>query len=1607
MKKQVKVMSTKKKFFARRAVLLTVVLCLMLVACLSGCRQTQLEETTTQPDATVDTVPSTTAEDQAPETTEEELNVLQVGHMTSDVRGKNGNEGVYFNMEPNDIPADSSWATEYRPTSAGCIQLIRDGETYNIAKTAAGAIIKFSATEYYLKLEQWIIRDYYPITDGDILVVSGMFRNGAADLFFEIETTYIQYTQGLVVFSNEYPTSSGVNVTYVGNLSADTRGMNGSDGLYFDMEKNSLPYDKDWALEYKPASESSVQLIRNGNTYNIGNTAAGMIVKFSETEYYLKLEKWIIKDFYPVRDGDILVINGRFTNTANRVVASFPKTYISLKEGLLKFSTTFPSGDDTVEAVPITNVRNHPNGYGSTGLYFYADENAIKADNSWATEYRPQDANCVKLIRDGQTYAIGNTAAGALIKYSDTEWFLKLEKWIYKDFFPFQAGDILLLNGKFVNAGTAEICSVENLYISIGNGTIKFSTTYPTEDGGTEELNAGNLIAGENVMLNGGTGFYFNMSNGSVIPANGDDNWDNRFKPVSEDTIKLIRDGKTVSIGNTAAGEFVKYSETGYYMDIAAWSHPTITPLKGGDVLVIEGYYSNGETVFKVEKSTVTIAENGMLSFGSSVPEPEEPEKPEKTLTGLKDGSLSYNSGDNSYTVNFQCDAYGNTDVVILKPEATNNVQLIRNGTTYSIAAPGNDTIAIWGGGTSGYVRVSQFYANLAESGCTLGELTAGDVLVISGTFTDGTQRVGVEKTTITIGEGNSVTIEAGNTEPEKPEELNAGNLIAGENVMLNGGTGFYFGMSNGSVIPANGDNNWDNRFMPTSADTLKLVRDGVTTSIGNPGAGEFVKYSETGYYMDVAAWSHPSITPLKGGDVLIVEGYYSNGTVTFKVEKTTITIGEDGSLTFEAESTEPEKPEELNAGNLIAGENVMLNGGTGFYFGMSNGSVIPANGDNNWDNRFMPTSADTLKLVRDGVTTSIGNPGAGEFVKYSETGYYMDVAAWSHPSITPLKGGDVLIVEGYYSNGTVTFKVEKTTITIGEDGSLTFKAESTEAPSDKDIQGGYMSASTQTWNANESGWFNNNTALYFALNANAIPVSSDWSVEYGPEKVSTLQLTRGGETYNIANPGRGTVIKIGDSQYVLKLESWTIGEYANLQVGDVLTVEGTFVGVPNASGVTSEYTLTISKTQITIGEGYVLSYASMEASAPSIIEAGQMTPHADGWNKLTNTSFSFTLPANDAPSNADGEIAYVPTEASAVTLIRDGNSISIANPQREILAKIGDTHYKLRLDNWTIGSSYVPIVPGDILVVDGCFYYAPTDSTIRISKTVVIVGDDYVLTYADEVPEAPLELQNLKGEALTHNESDNSYRLNFSGTALDNADTLVLQATDVNNVQLVREGKPVGIAAVGRDTLVVWGGGASGNIQFSQFYANVAGTGVQDVTPKQGDLFIVQGRFVSGNVVVEVEKTYIQVGADNALTFSNEDPAEAGVIKAGTVGAHATGLRNGILYFTMAENELPSHRNKTDYKPVDASVIKLIRGGKTYDVADPSKKTVEKYSASNYKLLTSALTMTLQDGDILVISGKFTGGQTDSEETVVFSITESRITITSVEGNQVTYPAT
>ena len=1288
--------------FYKKILALLLVVCLCLTVCLAGCKKNQTEEPETQPPAAETTAPqeddSGEEDDEFDDEFEEEETRVETGKMQIHEKGKNGDLGIYFKMEPNEIPVDTTWKTEFRPTSYSAIMLYRDGEEIKLGNTATGMIIKYSDTEYYLKLEKWNIGNNFPIRNGDVLLIDGDFRNIELGIVFHLGPMYISVEEGLVFFSEEYPTGSNVSVKYVGPMSSHPKGMS-ADLIYFTLPENSVPYNTDWSLEYNPASEGAIQLIRDGKTYYIGNKAAGTIVKYSETDYCLKMQQWIIKDLYPIRDGDILVVSGKFVNSGAATVFSISKTYIAVTEGLLTFSEEYPA-EIGVEAVQIPTLQDHPNGFTGTGVYFKAEENTLPFDD-WSVEYYPKEASAIKLIRGDQTYDIGNVNAGSIVKFNDTGYYFKLEQWIYKDYFPFVDGDIIVVEGKFINSGLAALMEIGKTYISIQSGMAYFTTEYPTGDLGPTKIEGTGVAShpnGWNNTENGG--LYFVMDANDAPFESG---WKTRYVPTNTSAVKLVRDGQTYDVANTAAEMLVKFNDTGYYLEF--WPI-TYKPIVDGDMLIIEGGFANAanNVIINIEKTYITFA-NGEATFSTDGPD----------------------------------------------------------------------------------------------------------------------------------------VIQAGYMQPHD----NGFNTASND--------GLYFKLA-ANELPYSG---WDVEYEPMSANTLQLIRGGETFNIGLPGRGTIVKYSDTDYYLKLSSWTIGDYAPIVPGDILIVQGKYQNvenGKV-FSVDRSVIAVGEDYELTI----TEEEPVDEtIQAGAMSShpnGWNTQNN--KGMYFTLAS-NELPYTDD--WQTFYYPTTEENIKLIRDGETLNIAQTDREFIVKYEPTGYYLKLETWTIGEYFPIVPGDVLIVEGKFTNPVlgVDFTIDTTYVAVGENYALTFSATAPEQgePEQPESHGPMKAHGTNGWTATGG--------LYFTMEANDMPFDS-WNIRYKPASEGNVKLIRNGQTYNVAHTARETIVKYSDTEYYF--EFWTLADYKPVLAGDVLIVEGSFYNAAN------DATLMIEKTVITFHADGTATFAS-EVTQPEEPEQtepsendGTLKPHPEKAFQLSGAEnlIYATMTANSGVH--DGwNTEYTPVQAGGLKLIRDGVTYEVGNPGQGTLVKYSDTEYCLKLAPWTVTGDVLPLVAGDVIVVEGAY--------------------------------------------------------------------------------------------VGR-----------------------AGT------PCEGSTIV-------------IAKTSITFHADETLSFEPkeeeepENPGDDEVIQVGMMMANASGITDGIIYFSLADNDLPYGLTKSDFRPAEASAIKLLRNGEIYEIGDPNAKTVVKQTASKYRLLRSALTMALQSGDILVVEGKFTGGNTGADEVYTISVEKTYIFI-------------
>ena len=356
----------------------------------------------------------------------------------------------------------------------------------------------------------------------------------------------------------------------------------------------------------------------------------------------------------------------------------------------------------------------------------------------------------------------------------------------------------------------------------------------------------------------------------------------------------------------------------------------------------------------------------------------------------------------------------------------------------------------------------------------------------------------------------------------------------------------------------------------------------------------------------------------------------------------------------------------------------------------------------------FCPTSASTIKLIRDGSTNDVANTAVTDMFFKANDAFY-ELKFWPI-SYKPMQANDILVVEGDFYNETIDtiLRVTKTYILLNEDGTATFSATEPETV----YQVGELSG-------HESG--GTNTGIYATGLENDAPYS-DWAAEYAPTSKECIQIIRGNQTIYRENTGAGAIIKLGGTGYYVKFDTWIDSTNYPLQAGDIIIIEGDFVGTSNyaeAEGVK----IHIDKTYITY-DGTSFTFVG---ESSKYINAGNMTQNTSGnpnwFGTDTGTGIYFSLAPNAAPAPADTSdwsYEYKAVNSGTVKLIRDGVTKDITVVDGSCIIKLSDTLYWFKLDSWLLDACGGSIQDGDILVIDGAFTNASNGYTIDVEKTYV-----------------------------------------------------------------------------------------------------------------------------------------------------------------------------------------------------------------------------------------------------------------------------------------------
>ena len=646
---------------------------------------------------------------------------------------------------------------------------------------------------------------------------------------------------------------------------------------------------------------------------------------------------------------------------------------------------------------------------------------------------------------------------------------------------------------------------------------------------------------------------------------------------------------------------------------------------------------------------------------------------------------------------------------------SVDNIKLTRGGVTTSVAVVDQGTI----------VRLNAVDHYMKFEGHTVSNLLPvqdGDVFTISGTFkctSDETQMINITETTVTYVNGALKF-------STDPVVIEAGKMYAHENGFNakenNGnGFGFYFRTDANDAKHSGYDGDedgWDVEYGATSADNIKLTRNGETTSVAKVGQGTIVRLNEVDHYMKLVPWTTEGVLPVKDGDVFTISGTFkctSDATQLFNITETTVTYV-NGALKF---STDPVV---LEAGQMYAHEtgfnaNENNGNGFGFYFRTDANDAKHSGYDGDedgWDVEYGATSADNIKLTRNGETTSVAKVGQGTIVRLNEVDHYMKLVPWTTEGVLPVKDGDVFTISGTFkctSDATQLFNITETTVTY-VNGALKFSTD----PVVQDI--GQMYAHSGGFGYHKEGDVTTDlvSGFHFSMAENDIPYDTSWALEYKSTSSNNIKLTRGDQTVSITSSSMPAFVKVDTNIYYLKLDKWILDKFDvfPFQEGDVLTVGGEFVY--------GDTHVNIEETVIEFKNG-VLYYSSdiiIDCEAEDDANVGAYFSMAE---------------ENQAPYD-DWSIDYAPLTADAIKLIRNGETTNIAQVGKRTVVKFDAKRYYL--DN--IGT----LVAGDIIIIDGQFKCTKSGVSsayvLNISESIFVVEDVEV-----EKEGAMVTTQNMK----------------------------------------------------------------------------------------------------------------------------------------------------------------------------------------------------------------------------------------------------------------------
>ena len=432
-------------------------------------------------------------------------------------------------------------------------------------------------------------------------------------------------------------------------LKADNSWLKSDKRIAFQIDKNNRPTNGDYAI-----NGGSITLERGGKSYK-RTDGMTLTVYTNGEDCVAYMELWPFGNNlgtdYTRNVGDVYTIEGQFGNI------KIKETKISVSYGDMLFLW----GGVHNESLQTLTTKSAPDLSWATGRWYFKANELFFTNLTDNIHYiKPKSAENVVLIRNNVPYIVGQTEANAFAG-SDGLSFYTADLW-WKinglDDKTAKDGDILVVGGAFsdgvneanLETTTIKVVSIENKeqyvvhnckfididgvehyyeYTVADRATVleKLKALLHTSDGANSYSNDlpaelpeknGITYSEKKIFIpvynatasdaaaewgDGNLMYYFNLDDNGAIG-----NWTADYKPLTEDAVKVTRGENVYNVANTGCGIINKRTDT--YI-LKTWAFGAARPLQTGDVITIDGTFSNGTTTFTIAKVEFVLSDNG------------------------------------------------------------------------------------------------------------------------------------------------------------------------------------------------------------------------------------------------------------------------------------------------------------------------------------------------------------------------------------------------------------------------------------------------------------------------------------------------------------------------------------------------------------------------------------------------------------------------------------------------------------------------------------------------------------------------------------------------------------------------------------------------------------------------------------------------------------------------------------------------------------------------------------------------------------------------------------------------------------------------------------